>query len=445
MVSKRIVWLLASIVLMGSLAEAQPYPSTKALQVLKNMFTQNGFFGFPPYAADPFACSAVTERSTYYNTTSKTNLFCNGTAWTVIGAGGTVAGNMELRDPTLLAAESLTNGVLTGGASWTQSADFALAANAATYTHATGAGAFQQTSAAGAIPWGAVGINGWFSFTYTTSAVTGTPVCTVPATFALSAQALTVTAGTYTVVFRAMATTVGAFSVACTSASAATVTFDTLSLKQVNGGTVTAQGRFLSDSSSILLPGFSFVYDPDSGLGGRAGGGVAIITDGLERWVVSPQLTPRITDTYNIGDASLLVKDAYLVRSIQGGKAKSLTDAAAATPFVTAAVATNGWVGGELGWTATSVSGADQLVANGSVRWWGATTSTTPVCGINKIGTDGEGHSGGANTLVCTWTNVVAAQTCALSVTCTNDLAGTQAITLTGRANMPTTATLVFP
>jgi hypothetical protein len=51
------------------------------------MFTQSGSFGFPPYAADPFTCSnAVSvERSIYYNTTSHTNFFCNGTAWTALG------------------------------------------------------------------------------------------------------------------------------------------------------------------------------------------------------------------------------------------------------------------------------------------------------------------------------------------------------------------------
>ena len=131
--------------------------------------------------------------------------------------------------------------------------------------------------------------------------------------------------------------------------------------------------------------------------------------------------------------------------SIQGSKSKALTDAAAATPFMTVAVPTNGWVGGELGWTATSVSGADQLTTVGRIRFAGATTTTTPVCTVGVIGTDLPAVSAGGNTLVCTWTNVVAAQTCALSVTCTNDLAAAQAITLYGRADMQIPATLVFP
>lgn len=124
---------------------------------------------------------------------------------------------------------------------------------------------------------------------------------------------------------------------------------------------------------------------------------------------------------------------------------KALTDAAAATSFATIAVPTNGHIGGELVWMATSLSGADQLVANGSIRIWGTDTAGTPVCGINKIGTDGEGHSGGANTLVCTWTSVVSTTNCAVSVTCTNNLAGTQAISLTGVPTMQRPAAIVYP
>lgn len=130
-----------------------------------------------------------------------------------------------------------------------------------------------------------------------------------------------------------------------------------------------------------------------------------------------------------------------------GGWATSLalTDAGAAVPFARIAVPTNGWKAGELQWTATSLSGADQLVANGAVRWWSADTAGTPVCGINKIGTDGEGHSGGVNTLVCTWTNVQNTTNCDLSVTCTNDLAAVQAITLYGHVNMQIPGGLSFP
>jgi hypothetical protein len=181
--------------------------------------------------------------------------------------GGLIApGNLELRDPTQLAAESLTNGVLTAGTSWTQTADFALAANAATYTHSAGSGTFSQTSAAGAIPWASVGINGWFSYTYTVSAVTGAPVCTIPSTFALAAQMLGSTAGTYSVTFQAMATTVGDFKVSCTSGAAATITFDTLSLKMINGGSLTVRGQILLSGGEAAAPSLAFAADTDTGI-----------------------------------------------------------------------------------------------------------------------------------------------------------------------------------
>jgi len=160
---------------------------------------------------------------------------------------------------------------------------------------------------------------------------------------------------------------------------------------------------------------------------------------------VSGNIVPSASDSKDMGLSSALWRTAYVTRSIQGSKSKALTDAAAATPFMTVAVPTDGWVGGELGWTATSLSGSDQLTTVGSIRFAGAATSTTPVCTIDVIDADLAAVSGGANTLVCTWTNVVVAQTCALSVTCTNNLVGTQAITLYGRPDMQIVATLDFP
>jgi hypothetical protein len=155
-------------------------------------------------------------------------------------------------------------------------------------------------------------------------------------------------------------------------------------------------------------------------------------------------LVPKIPDTFALGSYSSPFTDLYVARSIQGGEVQQLVDAAAATPSVTIAIPTNGHRAGELSWTATSLSGADQLVAVGSQRWWATDTAGTPVCGINKIGTDGEGHSGGANTLICTWTNVVVTTNCALSVTCTNNLAATQAISLTRRVTTNLAATVTY-
>ena len=69
------------------------------------------------------------------------------------GVGTNVpSATLEVADASVLAAESLTNPNLTAGASWTAAGQFALAADAATYTHGgTNAGTLTQASGALAI------------------------------------------------------------------------------------------------------------------------------------------------------------------------------------------------------------------------------------------------------------------------------------------------------
>jgi hypothetical protein len=84
--------LLAAVLVLvfPAAVSAQWQDTTRAKLTLGSMFTQSGSFGPPPFASDPFACSAAVtaERTVYYNTVSKTIWFCNGTAWTELGAGG---------------------------------------------------------------------------------------------------------------------------------------------------------------------------------------------------------------------------------------------------------------------------------------------------------------------------------------------------------------------
>lgn len=173
---------------------------------------------------------------------------------------------------------------------------------------------------------------------------------------------------------------------------------------------------------------------------------INISMSGNARWTFNGlSFLPIVSDTNVFGGPGTQLSAMYVSRAISGGRSKSLTDGAVAVTFMSAAIATNGWYAGELGWTATSVSGANQLIANGRVRYWATDTAGTPVCGINKIGTDGEGHSGGVNTLVCTLTNTVVTTNCAVQVTCTNDTAAAQAITFYGRNDSQLTTTLTFP
>jgi len=209
------------------------------------------------------------------------------------------------------------------------------------------------------------------------------------------------------------------------------------------GGTLT--GPLLLPDGTAALPGIAFASTPTTGFYFGSASIQASIAGVNKLTIASSQVFPAATDAYDLGTTGRLFYSFWLARGTQGAKTKALTDAAAATAFMTAAVPTNGWAGGELVWTATSLSGADQLTTQGRIRFAGATTAATPVCTIGVVGTDLAAVSGGANTLICTWTNVVAAQTCALSVTCTNNLAGTQAITMNGRYDMPIANTVVFP
>jgi len=129
--------------------------------------------------------------------------------------------------------ESLTNGALTSGTSWTGADDLDSSANTTVYTHSGGTGTYTQASSAMARP-GKSGAK--YKFTYTVSAPeNAAPTISIPATFASVATALTGldTAGTYSVDFNA-AVTPADFVLSGTSAATGTVTLDTFSLLEYN-------------------------------------------------------------------------------------------------------------------------------------------------------------------------------------------------------------------
>lgn len=134
--------------------------------------------------------------------------------------------------PSLYYPESLTNGALTSGTSWTGANDFSSSANLAKYTHSSGAGTYTQAVAALA----RTGKSGaLYDFTYTVSDPTGTaPTISVGTGFALTATALTGlgTAGTYTIRITA-AVTPGDFVLSGTSTTTGEVKLDTFTLLEV--------------------------------------------------------------------------------------------------------------------------------------------------------------------------------------------------------------------
>jgi hypothetical protein len=148
---------------------------------------------------------------------------------------------------TTLGTETMTNGALTAGTSWTRTGDMALAANAATYTHSTGLGTLSQAAVTLAVP--AIA-NRWYVFTYTASATTTGVTAYIDTTFAQKRVYLNLVAGTYTVYFKTAAAP-GAFTINCTSTAGA-VTLDTFSLKEVQSGDITANGKFTGGGTNGL-------------------------------------------------------------------------------------------------------------------------------------------------------------------------------------------------
>ena len=85
---RRLVCVVAALIGLPLAAQATGYEdTTRAKFTLGRMFTQAGTFGLPPYATDPFACTASvsSERTMYYNTTFHSVVYCNGSSWTTLG------------------------------------------------------------------------------------------------------------------------------------------------------------------------------------------------------------------------------------------------------------------------------------------------------------------------------------------------------------------------
>ena len=142
-------------------------------------------------------------------------------------------GDGSIMDPTDLGTESLTNGALTAGTSWTATTDCALVTNAATCTFAAGTASTVQ-QASGTLAVAGVGSR-WYKFVYTVSGLTGTPTANITTAFASATTALTLTAGTQTTYFKS-ATTPTDFVITTTLTAGQAFTLDTFSLKEVQGG-----------------------------------------------------------------------------------------------------------------------------------------------------------------------------------------------------------------
>lgn len=168
-------------------------------------------------------------------------------------------------------------------------------------------------------------------------------------------------------------------------------------------------------------------------LNAGAGAGWTVDTSGF--------FIPSTTDTIDIGSTSQVSRNLYLSRSTQGSKSKSLTDAGAAVSIWRIAVPTNGYAGGDLIFTANSTDGTDRLATTGRVTFSGADTAGTVTCGIGTPYGISTAYRR-ANTLVCTFTAVTSTTNCDVQVTCTDNKAAAQTMTIESRLDMPAANTV---
>jgi hypothetical protein len=209
-----------------------------------------------------------------------------------------------------------------------------------------------------------------------------------------------------------------------------------------SGGVISTP--LLLPDGSAALPAVGPASEPTTGFYFTAG--VARLSLAATQRMLwgATYMQPGSTDTTTLGGPTLLFSGAYLTQFIQGSKSKSLTDAGATVAVIRVPIASNGYQAGTVTWNAQSTDATDYRTTNGTIQFAGISKAAAPTCTVNVVGTDLTASSN-ANTLVCTWSNAVNSTNCDLSVTCTDNTAGTQTMTIKFRADMTTIAVLVFP
>lgn len=225
----------------------------------------------------------------------------------------------------------------------------------------------------------------------------------------------------------------------CTSCG---ISYTGVSGLPLTGGTLT--GPLLLPDGSAAAPSLARAASPNTGIYFDANPGLHISGAGSNRALFYGGGIEFSTNSFIIKTVSGTLPLTVGSSGLLGGVAKTLTDAAAATPVIRVPIATAGFRAGEVLWNAQSTDGTDHRTTAGVVRFAGVNKAGTPTCTVGVVGTDLTASSN-ANTLVCTWTNVVNTTNCDLSVTCTDNTAAPQTMTINVRANMTTTAAITFP
>lgn len=160
--------------------------------------------------------------------------------------------DLAVMNSTTLGSESVADGTFTVP-TWTRTGDFTVNTGAAVYTHASGVGTFTQLNASMTI---AMAPAKWYKLVGDVSTTGTAPVCVLTSATADTSGGLSATLRTAAGVtvdllqFKSAAAPTD-FVTSCTSGAAGTVTFDNLSLKEIQGGIIDAYGPVNSSGGTI--------------------------------------------------------------------------------------------------------------------------------------------------------------------------------------------------
>lgn len=168
--------------------------------------------------------------------------------------------NLFTTSPEVLYGETLTNGALTSGTSWTQSGDCALTGNAATWTYSAGTSSYLQ-QVSGTMALATVG-RAIYRFDYTVSGVSGSPTAYILSTqFADGNTYLNITNGAHTTYFISENSGGANLRIYSTLTAGQAFTLDDLSMRRVNCSIPLPQDTVYFDASSFPYGSLTVTQD----------------------------------------------------------------------------------------------------------------------------------------------------------------------------------------
>lgn len=168
----------------------------------------------------------------------------------------------------------------------------------------------------------------------------------------------------------------------------------------------------------------------------------SMLVGGSRQWTFSESaFYPGITDSDDLGQAAQGIKNAYILRSIQGSKTKALTESSATTVF-TIALADKAVTSGTVMWAVHAADATNTQMVSNEFGFDCLNEADTEACTINNHGTDTDNTPTG--TLTCTDAWAYGTNTASFTLNCVSSLTQTT-LNAYVRLDMLVPQTLTFP